>query len=480
MIRFEKIDTKHWKMYNGEDELTELNLISSSITNKYHLITNFIEDVSKLCGDTFDEWLVELMIQYKNNEQERFKILTNNYRQLITFVDNYLDMKDIDFNNFVDYTKAKKSSILFHPVEIECIVKLSSYLKIYSLFSNNSDFKLLKHLHKKVYNKLAKEVTKGEIISKLFSLIQSKTYRYNLTDKYMWDYLNTIKCKTIDLHVIEIFNFVMNSILVLCEVDKNPISYFVGVTDESVKWFLRSVYKGSIVYDDSVSVEDIQSINVNNLKTFTFNDTIAHLKDIAFDYAYNKLEKEEILTIDNKETDVIIEFQNRISGIQFISPVYECITFPILAKATGIPYKHFKIISPEHASVLSVFVKHLLDKVFKGEYKNLFGLLDYYATAQPVITTTYKVKNVELFINERQDVGNFLGFNAKIILYEILCHFIGRISRISLCNTLYGIKIAGIPQRKVELDGIKFFTKFFSGELDDDLEKFKVLMDKCF
>ena len=479
MITLKKEATKIWKVFSDDEEIMTLNLISSSVTNKFFIIANFIEDVSKLCGEDFNKWLIDLLIEYKENEDERFKILTKNYKQLIAFIDNYLDLKDIDFTKFVDYTKVKKSSILFLPEEIEKIIKLSSYLKVYSLFSNNADFKMMKHLHKKVYNKLSEQVVKSEIVEKTFSLIQSKTFRYKLTDKYMWDYLNTIKCKTIDLHVIEIFNFIMNSILILCEVDKNPITYFVGVTDESVKWFLRSVYKGSIVYDDSVSVEDIQTLSSNNLKTYTYNDTLGHLKEIAYEYVYNILEREEVMLVDN-EADIIIDFQNRAGDIEFISPVYECVTYPILADITDIPYKHFKIVSPEHSAVISVYLKSLLSKVFKEEYKNLFNLLDFHPIVQPVITTTYIVKNVQAFLNEQEEIGNFYGFKSKNVPYDILCHLIGRISRISLCNTMNGTKLAGLPQRKVEYDGIRFFTKYFGGELKDQFENVRLLMDRDF
>ena len=79
-----------------------------------------------------------------------------------------------------------------------------------------------------------------------------------------------IQCKSIDVHVIEIFNFIMNSILILCEEDKNPIVYFVSVVQESINWFLRSVYKGQIVYDDTISTEDIHGSNIDNLKTYAY------------------------------------------------------------------------------------------------------------------------------------------------------------------------------------------------------------------
>ena len=97
----------------------------------------------------------------------------------------------------------------------------------------------------------------------------------------------------------------MNHIIILCEENKNPITYFVGVIDESVKWFLRSVYKGTIVYDDEISTEDIHGTHINNLRSYSFNDTLGRLKSIAFEKIYEKLDHENIMTINDK-TDQLL------------------------------------------------------------------------------------------------------------------------------------------------------------------------------
>ena len=121
---------------------------------------------------------------------------------------------------------------MFKADEIEKIIRLSACLKIYSVISNNEKLKLGQKLHKDVYNKIASEISNTDIIYKIFNVVKTKTFRYNMTDKFMWDYIKTIQCKDIGVHIIENFNFIMNNILILCEEDKNPITYFVGVVDD--------------------------------------------------------------------------------------------------------------------------------------------------------------------------------------------------------------------------------------------------------
>ncbi len=54
--------------------------------------------------------------------------------------------------------------------------------------------------------------------------------------------------------------------MVLCQLEKNPITYFVTVVDTAIIWILRSVYKASIIYSDEITSGEIQTIRVNNFK----------------------------------------------------------------------------------------------------------------------------------------------------------------------------------------------------------------------
>lgn len=481
MINFEKVGQKNWKILLDDKEIFELSLVSSSITNKFGIVTSFVERVSKVCGTEFDMWFTQLIKEYITNKEHRYPTLLTSIPQLKFFVDSYTDETGIDFSQFVDVSKVKKNTILFNGCEIEMITKLSGYLKIYSIFSNSENLKLSQRLHKKVYNKIAKDILETDVIFKIFNVIRTKTFRYNFTDKYMWDYIKMIQCKTIDVHVIEIFNFIMNSILILCEENRNPITYFVGVVEESVKWFLRSVYKGSIIYDDSISTEDIHGLNINNLKTYSYNDTLGRLKGIAYEQIYENLEKASILTFDQEPDDKLItNFQSRVNAVEYISPLSECFVFPILSSITMIPYNHFKTLSPEHAVVLSVYTKNLLKRIFKGDFKNLVSLLDYYPLSPPAIATSYTIKRVHEYIDINNTHKNFFGFNTKMVPHKALSYFVGRISRIDFCNVIDGSKFGGIPLSKIELDMIKFYTLFFAGELESEMGQMKKLMNSDF
>jgi hypothetical protein len=483
LINFEKVGPKEWDINNNnqnDKKAIKIYLSPSSVTNKFHIVTNFIEKLSEFHGEEFDKWIFNF-IENCTDENKRASTITKSIDIIKKYVDEYLDSLNFDYEQFVDRSKAKKNSILFVGDEIEKIIRMSCYLKVYSIISNSENISLGKKQHRVVYNKFASDVINTDIVSKIFDVVKTKTFRYNLTDKFMWEYIKTIQCKDINVHIIEIFNFIMNNIIILCEEDKNPITYFVGVVDESVKWFLRSVYKGSIVYDDEISTEDIHGININNLITYSYNDTLGRLKAIAFEKIYDKLEKENSIKMERDDTDqYIINFQNRLSTIEYISPLCGCLVFPILSKMTRITYVHFKTISGEHAAILSYYLNTLLQKVFKDEYKNLFTLLDYYPLSSPSVNTTYKVKAIHEYINIQNKYKNFFGFNTKTLPHKILCHFIGRVSRINFTHLINGQKLPGIPLGKVESDMIKFYSLYFAGELTDKIDNLTNLMNKDF
>lgn len=482
MIKFH-LEDKTLKIFNDEQHLLTTNLMSSTITNKYYIVTTFIENVSKTCVG-FDKWFSNFLEEY-TSEVERYPVIERNIPEIKRFVDEYLKVRNIDSAQFVDETKAKKASILFTAEEIEKIIRLSCYLKIYSIFFNSDDLKIDARLHKKIYNEFASEVLNSEVVTKIFNIIKTKTFRYNLTDKYMWDYIKMIQCKSIDVHVIEIFNFIMNSILILCEEDKNPITYFVSVVQESINWFLRSVYKGQIVYDDTISTEDIHGSNIDNLKTYAYNDTLGRLKGVAFEQIYDNLERSAILLFPvNQESasdKSIVYFQNRLSKIEHISPLCDSLVYPVLSHITGIPYVHFKTLEPDHAIVLSVYTQNLLRKVFKiTEFRNLFSLLSYYPKKDIALATTYKVKMMDDFIKTTQKYDNFFGFKSKLLFGNMLGYFIGRISRVEFSSIFDGNELAGIPLSKIESEMIQFYTMLFAGQFDQEFDSMKYLMYKDF
>lgn len=473
MLEFKKVeDTRVWELYQDDDVVFKLNLMSSTITNKFHIITGFVAKLSNRFGSKFDTWFLNFLNDYESNEERRYEILSNNVPTIKDFVDTYLDESEIDFSSFVEKNKIKKNSIVMEEDEIKAIIHMSSYLKIYSIISQSVDLKLSKEQGKKIYNKFAEEMP-SSVINKIYDVVKTKTYRYNMTDKFMWDYINLVICKTIDVHVVEIFNFIMNSIFVLCEEDKNPIVYFSTVVDESVKWFLRTVYKGDIVYSDTISTHDVHEINQDNVLTIAYNDALGRLKRNAYEYVQDQIE----ITAAQNVDEAIVSFHNRISKIEHISPLCEFIVYPLLSKATTIPFHYFSAIPAETACVLSAYLKSFLDKVFIGEYDTMKLYLDYYPDKPPVYATTYKIKHAKEFFNTFQ---TFFGFKGMIYPHDIISHFVGKMSRITM-NHLYNDRVMVVTQHtKLEADMVRYFNLFTSGQLDEKIEKVCQLIDNEF
>jgi hypothetical protein len=481
MLEFEKKEQKKWEMKLGE-EIIELNLKTSSVTNKFHIVTDFVKGVNECLGEDFENWFFNFVKEYKDKNDIQY--LITNVDILKEYIEEYFNIQSMDYSKFVDRTKVKKGTILFEPAEIKKIIKVSGYLKLYAFISSRSDIVLSNHVHKKIYNMLVEDIMNTDVVYKIFNIVKTKVFRYNLTDKYMWEYIKMIQCKSIDVHTVEIFNFIMNQILILCEEDKNPITYFVGVIEESVKWFLRSVYKKTVVYDDSISTEDIHGLNIDNLKTYSYNDTLGRLKGIAYEYIYKEIDKTIPMSVDNNEADKsLAEFQQRVQDIEYISPLSDCLVFPLLSRITNIPYFHFKTLSPEHSMVMSVYLQKLLLKVFKTEYSDMFSMLNFYPTSQPAIATTYKIKNVNNdtgFINVQDKTNNFFGFQTKILPYKIMSYFVGRTSRVNFYNIFDGKPYGGIPLSKIESNMVKFYTLYFSNQLNDKIEELSGLVDLDF
>jgi len=477
----EKANTKYLISLNNET--IELNLkYPSSLTNKFHIITDFVESVNKILGDKFADWFFNFLEKYQKEQDENF--LIENIEILKNYIDEYFDKKNTDYSMFVDRTKVKKGTIVFEPDEIKKIIVASGYLKLYSFIFNSRDVTLPDSTHKKIYNIIVKDIMDTAIISKIFNVIRLKVFNYNVTDQYMWEYFEITQGKSIDLYVTEIFNRIMNSTFILCEEDKNPITYFIGVVEGSIKWFFKSNYKQKVVYEDSIERQNIHGFYHDNLGNYSYNDTLGRLKGIAYKHIYKKIDQTTPSNVGNEDVDeALSEFQERVLNIKYVSPLSKCLVSPILSKITNIPYFHFKKLSKEHSMVLSIYLQKLLLKVFKNEYSDLFSLLNCYPMELPSIATTYKIKQIYNpggFISRQEKVKDFFGFDHKETPYNLISHFIGITVTVKWCNIFSGKTPTKIPELKLEDDMIKFYTLFFSSQFDDKIEELSKLVDLDF
>ena len=172
-MKLEIVEPKKW-MLTFDDWNLDLNLVSSpaTVTNSYHIVADFLLDMTSKDPE-FEIWLRNFMFEYtklgvlnaetltpndeilERSTLSRFELIMSEIATIKTAVSKYIDSLEIDYNKFVDMSKAKKSSILFRPPEIEAIIKFSGCMKVYSLISNVATLKLDSRLLKAVPTRLS-------------------------------------------------------------------------------------------------------------------------------------------------------------------------------------------------------------------------------------------------------------------------------------------------------------------------------------
>jgi len=458
MIKIQETGKRSYIIKNGNREIIPLSLFFSPIANKFHQIINTIEDMSKELGDIFDEWFEKYIIDYVESEYDT-TILKENIFTLKTLSDEYLEKKNVNFNNYIQKDKVSKNSIFFDAEELENMIKVSNYLKLFFIISQDVKMKPPPPIYKEIYNSLINPLLSRETMYKLYKLVSSKTHKYNISDKVMWEFIKVVHCKPTEMHVTNIFNFVINNILVTCETESNPIPYFSSVIDASIKWILGGVYKESIRYSDTINTEDIHTISgKDNLLSYTYNDTFGRLIEIATKYL------EEVGITD------IPKFNAIASQLKETSLLSMYVSFPILSNIFDIPYRYLRPIQIEHSYLLNILVYYFLPKELKDKFPIMTNLLLYYNSQKCILKTTYRIKNSKLFF---ETFDNFCSFKNMVFASDLYSDYIGKLARNDYYSFINEKKIANFPLAKLENDMIVFYNMFFSGQLSSVFEKMK-------
>lgn len=451
--------------FNLVENVKELELVYSPGSNKYDSLLYFVEQCSYSIGKTFDDFYIGLIRKYEQSNYDH-KIIREAIPQLISFCDQFIEIKNINFDAYINKSKASKSSIFFDASEIKEIIKASSYLKLYYSIHKDQSMKLSDQFNREIFQELVKNLTESTIILKLHKIVSSKTYEYNHTDKYMWEYIKNLCCKTPDMHISHIFNFIINNIIVTCEVDANPIPYLISVIDESIKWVLRSIYKESIIYSDAISTQDVAVVSgKDNLESYAHNNTIGMLTILA----YQKLE--EIFQGDDK----IEQFKVHIESIKESSVFAQHFTFPIISKITDIPYRHFLTLNVSTSYLLNMLLYAMIKDTELGQtYPTLTRILTFYNSQKPISKTTYRMKNIAEFT---RTFDNFLGFKNYTCPFEIYSSIVGKINKNEYTSFLTGNTVPNFPAVKMESELIEFYNKFFGGQLDEVIDNLRTRID---
>jgi hypothetical protein len=478
------------------NRLVNLKLKKSAITNNFEIIIGFIKKLSEYHRKDFDDWFEDFLDSYCNNEPDRFKIMDSNIPIIKDFVNKYIDHLGIDFSKFAYESKIKSNTIVFSKEEIESICKASCYLKVYAIIFNSENICLDEEAHKEIYNKILEDKL-SNITGKILDKVIEKINKYKKTDRSMWEFLEKTQNKTIDYYITDIFISIMSNFLVRCEVDRDPITFFVACIDKTIEFIFKSPYKQTVEYVDSPNFGNSQIGDSYDLLRIGFCDCdIRKLKKAASDYVFKNV-------ADSKQEEII---RSRLKSLKYISPVCRSLAFPILSEITRIPdeyisaicpgpydkksnsllsyvYYNYDVITYEDAALLSVYAHYLLSSVFEDEYQNLFNLLDY-APIEPVPSTSKdKLGNLYRLSEVLEEVTNCFGVKTswnKSFIHDCLICRIEEISKFKYVNILNGEEMSDESLDKVEADVIEFFPRCSDKQFGKKLEQIEVLMFKDF
>ncbi len=90
MLRIEQNGPKEWSVVVEDHEPIKLFLSPSSVTNKYFIVTKFIERVAEHNGEGFSDWFMKFLTDCQN-ETLRSKAVIDSIPQIKTYVDSFLD-----------------------------------------------------------------------------------------------------------------------------------------------------------------------------------------------------------------------------------------------------------------------------------------------------------------------------------------------------------------------------------------------------
>lgn len=460
MIKFVETDKRKYDINVNDETICQLSLIFNPVSNKFNQITFFIEDAAEKIGVEFENWFKTYVREYIDSDFDQ-QVIIKHIPNITKYTDKYLELIEIDYTEYTSEKKRSKSSIFFSAVEIEKIIKVSYYLKLFAIFYQDEKMKPYSNFYKEIYNKLIKDISTNDILLKIFNIVTSKINKYRTTDNYMWEFIKIKYCKTTDIHIIHIFNWVNHNILVTCDAKQNPISFISSVIDTSIKWILQNVYKDSIIYSETISTEDANiATGRDKLETFAYNDTIAKL----ILESYKCLQYEEIQEY---------EFKQFISEKKQTPIISKYLTFPILSKVLQIPYKHLMTLPCEHCYLLNILLFHYLSEDFKSKFPILNNLLSHFNMSKEIDKTTYTINNDSYLYN---NVKEFLSTKNIVFANVFYCNIIGKIYRNKYKKFKDSTELnLSLPRLEIEI--INFYKAFFENDLQDEYQKLNEKFD---
>jgi hypothetical protein len=478
ILKENKKNKRNWFLLDVDDSgnlkesLIELNLLGSSITNKFGVVSDLLSDICTNVPD-FEPWYKKLLKDYLEQSLDA-EIIWDNIEDFMTYIEQYVDSKNIDFSNFSKVEKSSKTSVMFLSDDIRAIAISSTALKLYSIICYDSKIKLPENMHRRVYDRIVKPCVILDVTNKIYQLIRSRTYKSSITDRGVWEIIKLRIQETPESYVMAIFNFLMSNMLSTLSIDKNPIPFIVSIIDDSVRWMMRTVYKDRILYGEVFGgSEDIygSSVSKESFYLHCCNDVVGKSAQAAISILENEA------NIEEEQFDAI---RDRLEKIEYLTSIMKLLILPIAGKVLEIPYRFLLTAPPKHAMLLGIFLNYLS----KNTLAERFPIISEFLLAYPKDPTystrsSYRVRNMEFIINDKLPI---FGFASKDLKFEVMSAICGvfTANKKNLVNIIDGKAITKISYIDLEHDIIKFYNLLYSNQLESVFKKMRDTADGYF
>lgn len=470
-----------WVMYfydkkkDKETEVCELKLLPSSMTNKFYIVANFFEDISNTVPN-FAVWYFTMLKNYIDSGYNS-EIIYEEVPNFIEFSRKYVQSKNVDFSSFVDYKKVSKTSIVFNEDDIMELVVTSTCLKMYNIFTREETLRVPDNIDKMIYSKFIEKCCEIGTTEKIFQMIKSKTYRSTNTDKYMWDVIRLNVVETPETYTLDVFNFLMNNLLSMLDINSNPVPFFVSVVSDSLRWMMVSVYKERIIYGETFGgSSDIYGtvFSKESLNIYCCNDVI----ESAAKAGVEILEREYDVSEDR-----FLDIRRDLDNLNRITPTMRYVILPIASRVLEIPYNYLLTAPPKHIMLIGILLHHCAKDIMDIQYPILTEFLVTHPQDgnSDVFRSSYTFKNLPPILSD--NTNKIFGLNNSLeMTFSITSSICGILTacKKDLQSIVTGKKVSKINYSDLEHDVFQFFAKLYSNNLNTMLEKLKDRVDTYF
>lgn len=470
MIKFIKKGKRQWDLEcykkDNPDIKIELNLSQVSLTNRFSCVKELFNDINKVIPE-FSDWFYDLMSEYLETDYN-YEVILDSKDKFLEFSNLYIEKKNINYSKFVDKKKSSTTSIFFDEKDIRAIGLASTCLKLYSIFQHDLILKVSDNVNKIMYDYFISECKEIKTTDKIFNLIRGRNFRSSISDRYMWDLIKITVLENPETNTFSVFNFFMKNLLVLLDIEQNPIHYLVRITDDNLKWLMLEIYKEKIIYDEAFSNSEVvygSSISKDSFNIYCCNDIVSKTAKIGLEILENNY---------NLSEEDFNNVRERLDEVKFIDPSMKLFSLPVISKVLNIPYKFLLTTPPKHLILISIVMYKLMDDNFLNRFPIITNFLLTYSiqTNTSIIRSSYKLRESDQVL---EDNTKLFGINSRKLKFELISPIIGILSscKKNLCSIIDGKSIAKITYTDLEEDCINFYTLLYSNKLEDDFKEIR-------